>query len=241
MRKIFGKHNNLLRIMMLIAPVYLNLLLMHEAIAGDDFVLLRENMVRRQIEARGVKDARVLAALRKVERHKFIPPSIQHLAYEDSPLPIGGGQTISQPYIVALMTELCQLKPSDKVLEIGTGSGYQAAILAELTKEVYTIEILPSLAERARTLLEKLGYQNIQVKCGDGYLGWPELAPFDAIIVTCAPKDVPVALLEQLAEGGRLVIPVGDTNQELKLITKKQGQVEGRSILPVIFVPMIKK
>jgi protein-L-isoaspartate(D-aspartate) O-methyltransferase len=226
---------------LLIASIFLNLLLIPEGVAKDNFALLRENMVHSQIEARGVKDTRVLSAVRKVERHKFVPPSIQHLAYADSPLPIGCGQTISQPYIVALMTELCQLKDSDKVLEIGTGSGYQAAILGELAKEVYTIEILPALAERAATLLEKLGYRNIKVKCGDGYLGWPEYAPFDAIIVTCAPPEVPGALLEQLAEGGRLVIPLGDTYQELKLIVKKQGQIEQRCILPVRFVPMIKK
>lgn len=226
---------------LLIVPIFLNLMLIHEVIGKDDFALLRENMVQSQIEARGVKDARVLSALRKVERHKFVPPSVRRLAYMDSPLPIGHGQTISQPYIVALMTELCQLKPGDRVLEIGTGSGYQAAILAELAEEIYTIEILPTLASRAAALLEKMGYRNIKVKCGDGYLGWPEYAPFDAIIVTCAPNEVPELLLEQLAEGARLVIPVGDTYQELKLIVKKQGRLEERSVLPVIFVPMIRK
>jgi len=241
MKRIFSKQNNLLWILILFLPCYLNLVLIKEAGGGDDFVLLRQDMVRSQIEARGITDAKVLAALRKVERHRFVPPALAHLAYQDAPLPIGQGQTISQPYIVALMTELCQLKPGDKVLEIGTGSGYQAAILGELAKEVYSIEILAPLAERAATLLEKLGYRNIKVKCGDGYLGWPEHTPFDAIIVTCAPKDVPKALIEQLAEGGRLVIPVGDTDQELKLIVKKQGRLQERSILPVIFVPMIKK
>jgi len=241
MRKIFTKYNSLLWMVLLITPVYLNLALICEAAGEDNFTLARENMVRQQIEARGVKDARVLAALRKVERHRFVPPSLAHLAYEDSPLPIGQGQTVSQPYIVALMTELCQLKPGDKVLEIGTGSGYQAAILGELAKEVYTIEILAPLAERAATLLEKLGYRNINVKCGDGYLGWPEYAPFDAIIVTCAPKDVPAALIQQLAEEGRLVIPVGDNDQELKLMIKKGRRLQERNIAPVIFVPMIKK
>jgi len=206
-----------------------------------DFKTLRERMVSEQIGARGVKDRRVLEVMRKIERHRFVSPSIAHLAYADMPLPIGEGQTISQPYIVALMTELAQLKDTDRVLEIGTGSGYQAAILAELAKEVYTIDILPNLADRARILLKSLDYKNIQVKSGDGYLGWPEFAPFDAIIVTCAPKDVPSALVEQLAEGGRLVIPVGDRYQELKLFTKTSGKIEENNVIPVSFVPMIRK
>jgi protein-L-isoaspartate(D-aspartate) O-methyltransferase len=242
MRKFFCRRVSLLAIIVFVTFASLGYSpLLEEAIGADDFVLLRENMVRSQIVARGVKDARVLAALRKVERHRFVPPSIRHLAYHDTPLPIGQSQTISQPYIVALMTELCQLRAGDRVLEIGTGSGYQAAILAELAKEVYTIEILEPLADRAATLLEKFGYRNIKVKYGDGYLGWPEYAPFDAIIVTCAPKEIPQALLEQLAEGGRLVIPVGDANQELKLVVKRQGRLKERNIIPVRFVPMIKK
>jgi len=241
MRHIYYKHTGLLQSLLIIAFVHLNLLPINMACGGDDFILPRENMVRRQIEARGIKDVRVLEALRRVPRQEFVPPSLRHLAYRDSPLPIGWGQTISQPYIVALMTELCQLKTEDRVLEIGTGSGYQAAILAELAKEVYTIEILPALADRSRTLLKNFGYKNIRVKCGDGYLGWPDYAPFDAIIVTCAPKEVPEILLEQLAVGGRLVIPVGDTHQELKLFVKRQDGIEERSIIPVIFVPMIKK
>ncbi|MCM8795926.1 MAG: protein-L-isoaspartate(D-aspartate) O-methyltransferase [Candidatus Omnitrophica bacterium] len=198
-------------------------------------------MVRTQIQARGVKDKRVLEAMLKVERHLFVPKIWQHLAYEDMPLPIGEGQTISQPYIVGLMTELLELKGEEKVLEIGTGSGYQAAILAELAKEVYTIEILPKLASKAEKLLKELGYKNIKVKCGDGYLGWPEFAPFDAIIVTCAPDKVPLPLIEQLAEAGRLVIPVGETYQNLKLLIKSKGRIEERDIIPVRFVPMIRR
>jgi protein-L-isoaspartate(D-aspartate) O-methyltransferase len=206
-----------------------------------NFKDLREDMVTYQIEARGVKDGRVLEVMRKVERHWFVPQELQHLSYEDTPLPIGEGQTISQPYIVALMTELLQLKGEEKVLEIGTGSGYQAALLAELAKEVYTIEILPTLASRAEKLLKDLGYKNIKVKCGDGYLGWPEFAPFDAIIVTCAPEHIPQSLIEQLAEGGRLVIPVGVSYQELKLLVKTAGKIEQKDIIPVRFVPMLRE
>jgi protein-L-isoaspartate(D-aspartate) O-methyltransferase len=206
-----------------------------------DFKKLREDMVKSQIERRGIKNKAVLAAMRKVERHRFIPSYLQCLAYEDGPLPIGEDQTISQPYIVALMTELLQLKGSEKVLEIGTGSGYQAAILAELTKEVYTIEILPKLANRAEKLLIELGYKNIKVRCSDGYLGWQEAAPFDAIIVTCAVKEIPKPLIEQLAEGGRMVVPQGEISQELKLLIKNEGKLEEKDIVPVIFVPMIRK
>lgn len=222
-----------------------NLTLAQEAVTGAsrqiDFKVLREKMVKEQIEARAVKDKAVLEAMRKVERHRFVALALQHLAYADMPLPIGEGQTISQPYIVGLMTELLQLKGNEKVLEIGTGSGYQAAILAELAKEVYTIEILPNLANRAEKLLKELGYNNIQVKCGDGYAGWPELAPFDAIIVTCAPGQIPQPLIDQLAEGGRLVIPVGEAYQELKLLIKRGGKIEQKDIIPVRFVPMRRK
>lgn len=206
-----------------------------------DFKNLRERMVTYQIEQRGVKDRRVLEAMRKVERHRFIPFIYRHLAYEDMPVPIGEGQTISQPYIVALMTELLELKGKEKVLEIGTGSGYQAAILAELAKDVYTIEILPKLANRAQKLLSELGYKNIRVKCGDGNFGWPEFAAFDAIIVTCAAKEIPQPLIEQLAEGGRMVIPQGEKYQELKLLVKVKGKIEQSDIIPVSFVPMRKK
>ena len=208
---------------------------------GADFSVLRKRMVEEQIEGRGVKDKAVLEAMRKVERHRFLTGEIQLLAYEDTALPIEEGQTISQPYIVALMTELLQLKGKEKVLEIGTGSGYQAAILAELVKEVYTIEILPALAKRAQKLLDDLGYKNIKVKCDDGYLGWPEFAPFDAIIVTCAVKEIPQPLIEQLAEGGKMVIPQGNGYQELKLLVKVAGIIKQKDIIPVIFVPMIRK
>jgi len=197
-----------------------------------------EEMIRNQIEARGVKDKAVLEAMHKVKRHLFVPESLKRLAYEDMPLPIGERQTISQPYIVALMTELLRLTGKEKVLEIGTGSGYQAAILAELAAYVYTIEILPNLAKRAERLLKELGYKNILVKCGDGYLGWEEYAPFDAIIVTCAPGEIPPLLIEQLAEGGRMAIPVGQTYQELMLVEKQGGNIETKSIIPVRFVPM---
>ena len=203
-----------------------------------DFKAMREKMVESQIKARGVKDPRVLSAMLKVERHLFVPENLGSSAYSDQPLPIGEGQTISQPYIVALMTELLDLNGEEKVLEIGTGSGYQAAILAELAKEVYTIEIVEELASTARERLLKLGYRNITVKAGDGYLGWPEVAPFDAIIVTAAPDHIPAPLLDQLKEGGRMVIPVGMYTQELKKILKRAGKFETTNVIPVLFVPM---
>lgn len=199
-------------------------------------------MVETQIIARGIKDKRVISAMLKIERHLFVPENLREFAYEDYPLPIGENQTISQPYIVALMTEVLNLKREDKVLEIGTGSGYQAAILAEIAKEVYTIEILAKLAERAEKLLKDLGYKNIKVRCGDGYLGWKEFSPFDCIIVTCAPEDIPQPLIEQLAQDGRIVIPIGERfYQELVLIEKRKGKIEKKSIIPVLFVPMIRK
>lgn len=198
----------------------------------------REEMVKVQIRNRGIKDERLLKAMLKVERHKFVPEEIQKFAYIDRPLPIGEEQTISQPYIVALMTELLKLNGDEKVLEIGTGSGYQAAILAELAREVYTIEILEPLAMQAEKLLQDLGYENITVKCGDGYIGWEEYAPYDAIIVTCAPPYVPQPLIDQLAEGARMVIPVGTAWQELKLIEKLNGQIKIFDTIPVRFVPM---
>jgi len=199
---------------------------------------MREKMVETQIKARGVKDPRVLSALLKVERHRFVSEEYLNSAYSDQPLPIGEGQTISQPYIVALMTELLELKGNEKVLEIGTGSGYQAAILAELAKEVYTIEIIEPLASMAKNRLLQLGYQNIKVKAGDGYLGWPEAAPFDAIIITCAPDHIPEPLIEQLKEGGCMALPVGAYAQELKKIVKRSGKIETTNIIPVVFVPM---
>jgi protein-L-isoaspartate(D-aspartate) O-methyltransferase len=199
----------------------------------------REGMVATQIKARGIKDSRVLKAMLKVERHRFVPALLQDRAYGDHPLPIGEGQTISQPYIVALMSELLQLKGDEKVLEIGTGSGYQAAILGELAKEVYTIEIIETLARSAQDRLQALGYKNIQVKAGDGYLGWPEAAAFDAILVTAAPDHIPEPLFKQLKEGGRMILPVGTyPYQELKKIIKKSGRPEISDVLPVLFVPM---
>ena len=209
-----------------------------ESTLKGDFKAMREKMVETQIKARGVRDPRVLSALLKVERHRFVPKEYLNSAYSDQPLPIGEGQTISQPYIVALMTELIELKGDEKVLEIGTGSGYQAAILAELAKEVYTIEIIESLASMAKNRLLESGYQNIKVKAGDGYLGWPEVAPFDAIIITAAPDHIPKPLIEQLKEGGRMVVPVGTYTQELKKIVKQSGKIETINIIPVVFVPM---
>lgn len=216
-------------------------LLASTVLAADDFYALRKRMVEKQIVARGIKDEKVLDALLEVERHKFVPKNLQYFAYTDHPLPIGYGQTISQPYIVALMTELLDLKPDEKLLEIGTGSGYQAAVLSLLCKQVYTIEILEPLAENSAKLLSDLGYTNVAVKCGDGFLGWEEYAPFDAIIVTCAPEEIPPKLVEQLKEGGRIVIPVGDKFQQLQLVVKKKrGKIKVKDITPVRFVPMIK-
>ena len=203
-----------------------------------DFLSMREKMVETQLKSRGIKDERVLNAMLKVERHKFVPDAFKSLAYTDRPLPIKEDQTISQPYIVALMTELLALSGNEKVLEIGTGSGYQAAILAELAKDVYSIEIVETLAKGSQRLLNDLGYTNITVKCGDGYIGWEEHAPFDAIIVTCAPPYIPQPLIEQLAHGGRMIIPVGTLYQELKLLEKSDGEIKTKSITPVRFVPM---
>jgi protein-L-isoaspartate(D-aspartate) O-methyltransferase len=205
---------------------------------ADSYAKAREEMVRDQIEERGVKDKLVLAAMRKVPRHELVPERHRALSYTDQPLPIGEGQTISQPYIVAYMTEQLKLKGGEKVLEVGTGSGYQAAILAEICKEVYTIEIVKPLAERAEKDLKRLGYKSIFVKAGDGYRGWPDKAPFDAIIVTAAPDHVPQPLVEQLAVGGRLVIPVGEFFQELILITRDKDGVHEKRLIGVRFVPM---
>jgi protein-L-isoaspartate(D-aspartate) O-methyltransferase len=205
-----------------------------------DYSKERAAMVSDQIRSRGIKDERVLAAMLKVERHLFVPPAYRNKAYEDYPLPVGEGQTISQPYIVAIMTEALELKRQDKVLEIGTGSGYQAAILAEICDSVFTIELLPSLALSASKIIDSLGYRNIYVKTSDGYQGWAEHAPYNAIMVTCAPEKIPAMLEEQLAEGGRMIIPVGsDYTQNLYLLEKKSGKLQKKSILPVRFVPMI--
>jgi protein-L-isoaspartate(D-aspartate) O-methyltransferase len=199
----------------------------------------REHMVRMDIQSRGITDESVLNAMSRVERHQFVPEHLRPFGYADHPLPIGEDQTISQPYIVALMTELLELKPEDRVLEIGTGSGYQAAVLAEIAREVYTIEIIPSLAESAKKRLKELGYQNVWVRAGDGYLGWPEKAPFDAIVVTAAPEDIPQPLIDQLKIGGRMVIPVGDfPAQTLYVVRKTESGIEKKEMIPVRFVPM---
>ena len=196
-------------------------------------------MVERQLVTRGINDQRVLAAMAKVPREEFVAPDSRAASYEDGPLPIGYAQTISQPYMVAFMTEQLRLKPSDRVLEVGTGSGYQAAILAELVSEIYSIEIVEPLAKNAETTLQRLGYKNVHLKIGDGYKGWPEMAPFDAIIVTCAPDKVPQPLVDQLKDDGRMVIPVGDRfAQQLYLLEKKNGQLKQSATLPVRFVPM---
>jgi protein-L-isoaspartate(D-aspartate) O-methyltransferase len=204
-----------------------------------DFAAQRQQMVQRQLMTRGINDARVLAAMAKVPREEFIPADARADAYEDGPLPIGYDQTISQPYIVAFMTEQLRPKPSDRVLEVGTGSGYQAAILAELVSDVYSIEIVEPLAKSAEATLQRVGYKNVHVKFGDGYKGWPEEGPFDAIIVTCAPDKVPQPLVDQLKDDGRMVIPVGDRfAQQLYLLEKKNGQLKQSATLPVRFVPM---
>jgi len=204
----------------------------------DFFSRQRENMVDFQLKNRGINDPRVLTAMRKVPRHEFVPKRYRHLAYADSPLPIGENQTISQPYIVAVMTELLELKGKEKVLEIGTGSGYQAAVLAQLAMEVYTIEIIPELASRSKAVLNKLGYKNIKVRAADGYFGWIESAPFDAVIITAAPEKLPQPLVDQVKEGGRIVVPVGNYYQQLKVYIKKDGKVTQSDVLPVRFVPM---
>jgi len=209
---------------------------------SDSFEKKRDRMVLEQIELRGVNDRAVLKAMRKVPRHKFVPDIYMEYAYNDYPLPIGEEQTISQPYIVAYMTAALKLEPSDKVLEIGTGSGYQAAVLAEICDSVYTIEIFESLGNKALRLLNSLHYDNIKVKIGDGYKGWPEFSPFDVIIVTCSPSEIPQALIDQLEEGGRMIIPVGlKNNQNLVLLKKKNGKIKQHSVLPVRFVPMINE
>lgn len=220
----------------------LALVTVSHALADDPYRAKRMDMVERQIRGRGIRDARVLAAMEKVPRHLLVDRSLRPGAYSDHPLPIGEGQTISQPYVVALMTEELRLSQNDRVLEIGTGSGYQAAILAEIVKEVFTIEIRKGLAERAAERLKDLGYRNIRVKYSDGYFGWQEHAPFDAIIITAAVNHIPPPLLKQLKEGGRLILPLGSTvfYQTLTLVTKKKGgdlSVEQKG--EVAFVPMI--
>lgn len=203
------------------------------------FTRLRSEMVDQQIRPRGIKDARVLDAIATVPRHRFVPAASQVWAYCDEPIPIGYGQTISQPYIVAFMTEKADIPPAGKVLEVGTGSGYQAAILGELADEVYSLEVVPQLAKQARATLNQLGYRYIQVKQGNGYQGWPEHAPYDAILVTAAPTSVPSPLIDQLAPGGKLVIPVGGSSQTLLVMTRTPHGVITEYTIPVRFVSMI--
>jgi protein-L-isoaspartate(D-aspartate) O-methyltransferase len=204
-----------------------------------DLAEKRQRMVKEQLMPRGIHEERVLAAMAKVPREEFVPEPLRAASYADQPLPIGYDQTISQPFIVAFMTEQLRPRPHDRVLEIGTGSGYQAAILAELVADVYSIEIIEPLARMAETTLQRLGYKNVHVKIGDGYKGWAEHAPFDAVIVTCAPDHVPQALIDQLKEGGRMIIPVGGPGeQDLYLLEKEKGELRRRAVSPVRFVPM---
>jgi len=207
-----------------------------------DWDLLRKRMVDEQLIPRGIKNKRVLGAFYKVQRHKFIPEDVLMSAYADFPLPIGEGQTISQPYIVALMTECLDLRGEEKVLEIGTGSGYQTAILAELTKEIYSVERFKNLAESAEAMLNELGYKNIGIKVGDGTLGWPEMGPFDRIIITAASPRIPLPLTEQLNESGKLILPLGESfSQVLTAVEKKNGKLESIEICGCIFVPLVGK
>jgi protein-L-isoaspartate(D-aspartate) O-methyltransferase len=208
--------------------------------ASDEYMKERREMVEHDLKGRGIRDEKVLRAMSKIERHLFVDQKYRDEAYDDHPLPIDEGQTISQPYVVAMMTEALKLKPSDKVLEIGTGSGYQAAVLTEIVDKVYTIEIRKKLAEKAEKLLDTLGYENIEVKHDDGYYGWEKYAPFDAIIVTASANHIPPPLIKQLKEGGRLIIPLGSTLyfQVLTLATKKDDELKIRQMGPVAFVPM---
>jgi protein-L-isoaspartate(D-aspartate) O-methyltransferase len=210
-------------------------------LATPDPEVARRRMVHEQIASRGIHDAATLEAMRTVPRHLFVPPSQAAEAYEDHPLPIGHDQTISQPYIVAFMTEALRLRGGEKVLEVGTGSGYQAAVLSRIAARVFSIEIVAPLADEAGARLRALGYDNVVVRAGDGYAGWPEESPFDAIIVTAAAPRVPPALKEQLRDGGRLVIPVGDESQDLILVTRRADRFEERRLIPVRFVPMTGK
>ena len=209
--------------------------------ASDPFLQERQAMVENDLQGRGIKDKKVLDVMMKVQRHFFVDKHLRHQAYADHPLPIGEGQTISQPYVVALMTEALMLKQSDRVLEIGTGSGYQAAVLAEIVKDVYTIEIRKSLADKADKRFKELGYKKVKVKHGDGYFGWEEHAPFDGIIITASANHIPPPLIKQLKEGGKLIIPLGSTvyYQELTLVTKKKGELYVKQMGPVAFVPMV--
>lgn len=206
--------------------------------ADEKLAAARIAMVKKQIEGRGINDTVVLDAMRVVPRHRFVPPQFENEAYDDSPLPIGYGQTVSQPYIVAAMTSALHLQPRDRVLEIGTGSGYQTAVLAEIVDEVYSVEIIDSLATRAESTLSNLGYRDVFVRVADGYAGWSEKSPFEAIIVTAAPDHIPQVLIDQLAIGGRMVVPVGNEEQNLMLITKTASGIQQRTLMSVRFVPM---
>jgi protein-L-isoaspartate(D-aspartate) O-methyltransferase len=220
------------------ARVLTALIVLAASAGAADHAARRDRMVATQLETRGIRDARVLAAMRSVPRHEFVPAELAARAHDDTALPIGHEQTISQPYIVALMTELAAIRPDAKVLEIGTGSGYQAAVLAEVAKDVYSIEIVEPLARRAAATLRRLGYERVHLRTGDGYRGWPEAAPFDAVVVTAAPGRVPAPLLEQLAPGGRLVIPVGTRDQMLEVHRRTSTGIEVERTVPVRFVPM---
>ena len=222
--------------------VFLSFFWADRAGAMEGFTRLRDRMVNEQIVDRGVTDPLVVGAMKRVPRHLFVPENQRAYAYGDYPLSIGHGQTISQPYIVAFMTEALCLKPEDRVLEIGTGSGYQAAVLSQLVREVYSIEVVPDLGMRAQKTLKKLGYDNVRVRIGDGYKGWPEKAPFDALIVTCAPEKIPESLVRQLKEGGRMIIPVGKAGTVQKLIraVKKEGRLVAHEVMFVRFVPMVR-
>jgi protein-L-isoaspartate(D-aspartate) O-methyltransferase len=202
---------------------------------------LREKMVVEQLEKRGIKDPRLLSAFREIPRHLFVPEKYRNEAYDDGPLPIGYGQTISQPYIVAYMIQLLNLQPHYRVLEIGTGSGYQTAILCRLVKEVYSMDIIPQFVDNAAKVLKKLGIENCHLRTGNGYHGWPEAAPFEAIIVSAAPPEIPEALPKQLSDGGRMAIPVGKVSQQIRLLTKTSESVEIRNFIPVRFVPMVDR
>jgi protein-L-isoaspartate(D-aspartate) O-methyltransferase len=204
------------------------------------FTAARQRMIEKDLKGRDIADPQVLEIMGRIPRHLFVEKSLQRQAYADHPLPIGEGQTISQPYIVALMTQILRIKPGEKVLEVGTGSGYQAAVLAELTDQVFSIEIREKLTQTASKILKELGYNQVRLKSGDGYFGWEEFAPFDAILVTCAANHIPPSLIKQLKEGGRLILPLGSTTyfQTLTLITKKGGQTDVQHLMGVAFVPM---
>jgi protein-L-isoaspartate(D-aspartate) O-methyltransferase len=239
----FLSSNTVVRILIYFLVMLLILLYLDLSVAADQYTLKRQQMVEQDIRGRGIQDPVVLGVMGKVPRHVFVDASYRDKAYGDHPLPIGEGQTISQPYVVALMTEALRLRPSDRVLEIGTGSGYQAAVLAEIVKEVYTIEIRKPLADRAAKTLADLGYRNVKVKFGDGYFGWAEKAPYDAIIITAAANHIPPPLIEQLKERGRLIVPLGSTVyfQTLTLTTKRKGELDVEQMSPVAFVPMTGK